>query len=165
MGEITATSVVSDSSPIISFARAKKLHIIQEVYGKIAIPPEVYNEIVVKGKDRPGAEEVKKATWIGIQKLKNQAESERLKEKYGAGESEAIVLAQELRATLLVDEGIVIKEARERGLKITTTHLTLEVAKKRGLITSVKKELNELIATGFRTKPELIKKTLQKVGE
>ena len=35
MGKITTIFVVSDSSPIISFARAKKFHIIRKVYGKI----------------------------------------------------------------------------------------------------------------------------------
>lgn len=159
------TPIVSDSSPIISFARAKKLHLIQSVYEKIIIPPEVYNEIVVKGKNKPGDEEIKKASWISIQKPKNQNKVEKLKEKFGSGESEAIVLAEELKAILLVDEWGVIKEARKRGLKITSTHLTLERAKDKSFIRCVKKELDELIACGFRTTPELIKETLQNVGE
>lgn len=157
--------IVSDSSPIISFARVKKLHIIQGVYENVVIPSEVYNEIVIRGKGKPGAEEVKKATWISLQKLKNKAEVERLKERFGRGESEAIVLAEELKATLLVDEIAVIKEARSRELKITSTHLILEKAKKMGIIKSVREELDNLIKSGFRTTPELIRDSLYKVGE
>ncbi len=157
--------IVADSSPIISFARAKKLHLIHGVYDSVIIPPGVYDEIVVNGKGKPGAEEVKKATWITLHKIKNQDEVENLKEKFGLGESEGIVLAQELEAILLADEWAVIKEARKRGIEIASTHLVLVEAKRKNLIKSVKVELDELIATGFRTTPLLIKKVLQKAGE
>ena len=157
--------IVSDSSPIISFARAKKVHLVKNVCGGLIIPQEVYNEIVVKGEGKPGAEEIKNAKWVSLQKPKNRLEVEELKERLGPGESEAIVLAQELKAILLADEWSTIKEARGRGIEIISTHLILIEAKKKGFIKSVKEELNELIATGFRTTSELIKKTLQKVGE
>lgn len=157
--------VVSDSGPLISFARAGKLQIVQDVYGKIIIPPEVYNEVVVRGKGKPGAKEVENAAWISVEKPKNQTEVESLNKKLHLGESEAIVLAKELSATLLVDEKAIIHEARKQKIKITSTHLTLELAKKRGLIKSVKQELNELIAAGFRTTEKLIQNSLKKVGE
>lgn len=157
--------LVSDSGPLISFGRADKLYIVKNVYGEIIIPPEVDDEIVIRGKGKPGAEEVKGAAWISVQKPKNQNEVVRLKKKFHLGESEAVVLAKELNATLLADEWVVIKEARRRGIEITSTHLTLEVAKTRGLIKNLKKELEELISTGFRTTEELIKSSLQKVGE
>ncbi len=66
---------------------------------------------------------------------------------------------------LLADEAIVIQEARRRGLKITSTHLILEEAKRRNFIKSVKTELDGLIASGFRTTPELIRETLRRAGE
>jgi predicted nucleic acid-binding protein len=157
--------IVSDSSPIISFSRAKKVYLIQGIYPEIIIPPAVFDEIVIKGKGKPGSEEIKNATWVKTQKPKNENEIEKLKERFGPGEAEALVLAEELKAVLLVDEAIIIQEARRRRLKITSTHLILEKAKDKGLIKSVKKELDELIASGFRTSPELIKDTLQKVGE
>ena len=156
---------VSDSSPVISFARAKKLHLIQKVCNEIIIPPAVYDEIVVRGKDKPGAAEIKKASWISVQKPKNQIEVEKLGRQFDWGESEAIILAEELKAILLADEGIIIKEARRRSLQIISTHLILVEAKRKNLIKSVKKELDELIASGFRTTSELIKETLQKAGE
>lgn len=156
---------VSDSSPIISFARARKLHLIREIYNSIIVPPAVFDEIVVKGKDKPGSEEIRKASWIEVRSPKNQKKVERLKEEFGAGESEAVVLSEEIKAVLLADEWRVIKEARRRGLRITRTLLTLEKAKRKGLIESVKKEIDDLIASGFRTTPALIKDALQKVGE
>lgn len=157
--------MVADSSPLISFARAKKLRILQDICHSMIIPPAVYEEIVIKGKGKPGAEEIREAAWISVQRPKDQAEVARLNEAFGAGESEAVVLAREIKAILLVDEGSVIREARKRGLRVVSSHLILEEAKRENLIKSVKKELDELIASGFRTTPALIKETLQKVGE
>lgn len=156
---------MADSSPLISFARASKLRILRDICRSIIIPPAVYQEIVIKGKGKPGSEEIREATWINVQTPKNKTEVATLQEIFGAGESEAIVLAEELKAVLLVDEGHVIREARKRGLSITSSHLILEEAKRKNLIKSVKKELDELVASGFRTTPELIKETLRKVGE
>lgn len=157
--------IVADSGPLISIARANKLHIIQKVYGKVIIPESVYHEITVKGKDKPGAQEIKKATWITVKKPQSRPHVDILQSRFGAGESEAIVLAEELGAILLVDEKAVIKEARKRGLKISSTHLLLEEAKRMGIIESVRQELDELIASGFRTTTELRRNSLKKVGE
>lgn len=78
----------------------------------------------------------------------------------GAGESEAIALARELDACLLADEGRVIAQARRYGIKIKSTLLMLLVAKEQGLISSVKAELDELIASGFRCSEPLYRKIL-----
>jgi predicted nucleic acid-binding protein len=63
--------IVADSSPLISFARAGKLHIIHMVYSKIIFPSAVYEEIVINGKGKPGAEEIRLAGWIKIEKPMN----------------------------------------------------------------------------------------------
>lgn len=157
--------IVADSSPLISFARAKKLHLLQKVCNEIIIPSAVYDEVVVKGKGKPGAEEIKKAPWISLRKPKNRIEVEKLQRQFDWGESEAIILAEELKAILLADERIIIKEARRRGLLSMSTHLILIEAKRKNLIKSVRKELDDLIASGFRTTSELIRETLQKAGE
>jgi predicted nucleic acid-binding protein len=57
---------------------------------------------------------------------------------------------------LLVDEAIVIQEARRRGVKLTSTLLVLETAKMKNLIKSIKVEVDKLIASGFRARSELI---------
>lgn len=157
--------IVSDSGPLISMARARKLNLIQKVCRQIIIPESVYREIVIQGKGKPGAREIENASWINVKKAQSLKKVEILKNRFGSGESEAVVLAEETGAILLVDEKFVIKEARKRGLKIYSTHLLLEEAKRIGLIESVKKELDELIEAGFRTTPELIENTLKKSGE
>jgi uncharacterized protein len=59
--------VVSDSSPLITLARAKQLNLLREFYGQVTIPREVHNEVIIAGAGLPGAEEVRAASWIQVQ--------------------------------------------------------------------------------------------------
>jgi len=47
--------VVSNSSCLIGLSRIKKLNLLEELFGKVFVSQEVYNDIVIKGKSRPGA--------------------------------------------------------------------------------------------------------------
>jgi len=50
--------VVSNSGPLISLARIGALGLLKDYFGEIFVPHEVYNEVCVRGKGKPGAEEV-----------------------------------------------------------------------------------------------------------
>jgi predicted nucleic acid-binding protein len=52
--------------------------------------------------------------------------------KLGAGEREAIALAEELKAGLLLDDGKARREARRRGLAVTGTLAVLAAAAENG---------------------------------
>jgi len=140
-----AVLIVADSGPIISLARIHQLQLIPGIFQNIVLPSTVYEEIVIKGKGKPGELEIKDASWINVQKPENQVEVRELRKQFDAGESEAIILAEELKATLLADEWIVLKEARNRGLNVFSTQLILVEAKKMGLIKSVKEEIDKLL--------------------
>lgn len=50
--------IVADSSPLISFSRAGRLGLLQKLYGRVTVPLAVYEEVVVKGMGKPGAQDV-----------------------------------------------------------------------------------------------------------
>jgi predicted nucleic acid-binding protein len=50
--------VIADSSVLINFAIINELRLLNHYFKKIFIPQEVYDEIVVKGKGKPGCQEV-----------------------------------------------------------------------------------------------------------
>lgn len=154
--------VVADSSPIISCARAGKLHLIKDAYSSIIIPPAVYREIVIDGSGRPGYSELKNSisVWIEVKEPSDKGVVSVLKRRFGDGESEAIALAEELGLSLLVDEIRAMNEAKRRGIRILSTLIMLLEAKKIGLISSVKSELDELIASGFRCSAALYEEIL-----
>ena len=149
---------VSDSSPLIALAKIGKLDILKELFGEIVIPEAVWYEVAVKGKGKPGAEDVRKAEWIKIREVEDRLSVEVLKSEIEVGEAEAIVLAKELNADLLIiDENIPRVIAESIGLRVAGSLAIIYIAKKRGLI---KEDLDdifrELKAKGIRFSDNVI---------
>ena len=130
--------IVADSGPIISFARAGRLDLLKQVTTELIIPDAVFDEIVVSGDDRPGAEEVKQGLWIKPVTVQERSLLENLPGKLSRGESEAIVLAKELGAHLLVDELEARKEASRLGINYFGSLRIIKEAKDRGVIAKAK---------------------------
>jgi uncharacterized protein len=139
--------IVADSGPIISFARAGRLDLLKQVTTELIIPDAVFEEIVVSGDDRPGAEEVKHGLWIKRATLQDRSLLESMPGKLSPGESEAIVLAKELSARLLVDELEARKEASRLGINYFGSLRIIKEAKDRGVISKAKTVLADLIAS------------------
>lgn len=94
-------NVVANSSPIISCARADKLHLIKDLYSKLTIQPAVYREIVIE--EKLGYSELRGSisVWIEVKEPYDKGIVSILKRRFGDGESEAIALAKELGFFLL----------------------------------------------------------------
>jgi predicted nucleic acid-binding protein len=56
--------IVSNSTPLIALSRIGRLDVLRDLFEEIMVPAEVYDELVVKGKDRPGSEVISAAGWI-----------------------------------------------------------------------------------------------------
>ena len=94
-------AIVSDSGPIMSFARADLLSLLEQVVGELIIPDEVYDEIVIHGTGRAGSILL---PWIKRVSLRDQTTVAHISEKLHAGERAAIALAKEVDASLWVDD-------------------------------------------------------------
>ena len=60
-------AAIADSGPLICLARINQLELSSRLFSKILVPPEVWNEVTVRGKDYPGAQQVSQATWLTLQ--------------------------------------------------------------------------------------------------
>jgi predicted nucleic acid-binding protein len=158
-------TIVSNSSPLIAFARAQELELLHKTLKEIVIPEAVYQEVVVKGRGKPGAEEVSKARWIRVQLVSDRNRVQNLPKQLELGEAEAIILAEELRAALILDDPRGRAEAKKRDVKLLSSLNILLEAKTRGIIPSVKESLDKLIASGFRLSKTLYTQVLQVAGE
>lgn len=120
--------VVSDASPLINLARVEQFEHLATVYGQVIITRAVYDEVVVRGQGREGSAEVQNASWIDIYEPQDDLAVRSLAAELGRGEASAIILAQELRARLLLIDEIrgrrvaqqdESKNMKKRGSQVT----------------------------------------------
>jgi len=157
--------IVSDSGPIISFARAGHLKLLRQLFQEIVIPEAVYKEIAVIGSGRAGAKEVIDEGWIRTRKIKNRLKIKQLPATLGLGEREAIVLAQELDGILLIDDRKARELAEENGVSCFGSLRVLKEAKDKKLIESIKHIGDELREKGLRIDNSLYQRFLQEMEE
>ena len=135
--------VVSNTTPIISLLKIDKLEIIKNLYGEIFIPQEVFYEIEA-GKNKAFYTDLSKIDWIKIEKINNKKSLSYFLD-LDKGEAEAIVLATEKEADLIIlDESLGRFHAKHTGLKVTGTIGILLKAKQLGYINKIKPLLLEL---------------------
>ncbi|MEM1214093.1 MAG: DUF3368 domain-containing protein [Bacteroidota bacterium] len=105
--------------------------------------------------------------WLKTKGIENRKRYHLLLQKLDPGEAEAIVLAQELNADLLlIDERKGRQIAKESGLRITGLIGVLLESKRRGEIEKVKPLIRKLREQlGFRISESLYNKTLKLAGE
>jgi predicted nucleic acid-binding protein len=160
-------SIVSNASPLINLARIGKLDLLRQLYGEVTIPSAVWQEVVVEGAGQPGADDLKAATWIKTQAVTNRELVRALQQELDAGEAEAIALALEIGAELLLmDERLGRETAHHLGLRYTGLIGILVEARHKDLVGAVKPELDALRdLAGFRVSDALYTRVLQDAGE
>ncbi|NBD36409.1 MAG: DUF3368 domain-containing protein [Chloroflexi bacterium] len=158
--------VVADAGPLIALARIGRFDLLRLLYGQLHIPLAVRDEVVASGRGRPGAAEVSTAAWIHTVEVRDVTAIQLLGERLDAGESEAIVLAIQLAADLLlIDEARGRRVAEARGLKKVGAIGALIAAKKQGLVPEVTPLLDALRAAGFRMDEDLYRTGRMLAGE
>ena len=95
--------VIADSSCLIALAKIDRLNILKLLFNLIYVSRAVYDEVVVQGKGRPGSVVVN-ADWIKVCSIRNSFAVNVLSDSLGLGESEAIVLTNELNADIKATE-------------------------------------------------------------
>lgn len=159
--------VVSDASPLISLTAVRHLGLLPLLYGEVLVPPAVYHEVVSSPPDAVGASEVGAARWIQVREVEDRPLVEALSVNLDAGEAEAIALAVETGADLLlVDERRARAIARRLGQRVIGVLGVVLEAKVKGLLPEVRPVLEELSASaGFRISATLYARVLEAAGE
>lgn len=131
--------VISDTTPLISLMKIGRLNLLEKLYGKVFIPAAVYNELIVNKRFPEEAEEIKKCTFLEVQSVSDKNQVDALQERtgLGLGESEAIILAENMKARLLMmDEVQGRAVAKEQGLSVIGVVGIISVAYQTRLLTS-----------------------------
>ena len=160
-------SIVNNSSVLINLSRIGKLDLLHQLYGELIVPEAVWKEVVVEGEGQAGADAIKRASWITMLNVTNKELVQALQQDLDSGESEAIALALEIKAELLLmDEHMGRQTARYFGLHYTGLIGILIEAKHKRIIRAVKPILTALRdIAGFHVSNALYLRVLQDEGE
>lgn len=159
--------VVCNTSPLINLAWVGQINLIHQLFGEILIPPAVWDEVVIHGKGQPGCQEVQEAKWIIVKKPANQTLIQSFQQSLDIGESEAIALAVEEKANLLImDEKRGRETANFMGIKTIGLVGILVIAKQKKQVDSIKPIFDDLRSkAGFYLDKNLYHKILNDLGE
>jgi hypothetical protein len=162
--------VVCDATPLIYLAKIGRFDLLHQLHEQVLIPPAVWQEVAVQGASFPEGSAVNRAAadgWLRVEKPKGQlAATAKEREDLDPGEEEAIQLAIERSALLVIDEAHGREVALRLHVKITGTIGLLIRSKMEGFVLSLRAELDRLRAeTTFRLSSDVYNEALRAVGE
>jgi predicted nucleic acid-binding protein len=153
--------IVADTSPINYLILLNHDALLPRFYEQVVIPPAVHGEL-----QHPQTPPVVRAwvahppSWFEVRQPQQRLEATQFP-LLGAGEREAIALAQELQVPLLLmDDPEGREEATRRALRTTGTLGVLEQAAIEGLLDLPSVLTRLLTTTSFRARAELIQDLL-----
>ena len=154
--------VVSNTSPVLNLARVGRLSLLQSLYGEVSIPEAVERELrayLTSATAEP--------SWLIVRPIEDLRAAALLRGDLDPGEAEAIVLALEAGAEmLLIDERLGRRTAARLGVRHTGLLGVLVEAKTAGLLEAVAPVLRELTEeAGFWVRRDLRASVLELVGE
>jgi predicted nucleic acid-binding protein len=151
--------VISNNSPIRYLVLLDCIHLLPALFSRVTIPTEVEAEL-----QRPRTPAVVRAwiahppAWLDIRQVSGTPDAHL--RPLDSGEQEAILLAQELHADLvLLDDKEARKAATRGALRVMGTLGVLEQAAIHGLI-DLQEVCARLLTTNFRVKDYIIQDAL-----
>lgn len=152
-----AVIVVSDTSVLMNLAAIGQLHLLRLMFVEVIIPEAVRKEMLAGGQTAPGFSEVAGGKWIQSRAVENRELVSALTGELDAGEAEAIALAKELNAALLIDERRGAAVADRLGIFHTGLIGVLLRAKRDGHVPAVRPLLEQSTKdTSFRMSDAVI---------
>lgn len=151
--------VVSDTSAITPLIQIGRADLLPGLYTGVIIPEAVAREMGRNHPTLPG--------FIKTVTVANASLVAKFSAELDLGEAEAIALMIEGKGDLLLmDERAGRRLARREGVPLIGLLGVLTEAKQRGLLNSLRKEIDQLeTIAGFRISAELKKRVLQSTGE
>lgn len=116
--------VISDTTPIITLSKIKRLDLLQKLFKNILIPQAVYSELTSNVQFQNEADAINDAKYIQVVDVYDVKAVELLRRATGLdlGESEAIIFTDNCKAELLlIDEVKGRKVAKQMGLSVMGT--------------------------------------------
>jgi predicted nucleic acid-binding protein len=141
--------VVSNTSPLLYLHQLGSIDLLPALYAEVLVPMSVVDELSAgraAGHDVPNVTALPWASVVSSPTLALLA----LATDLGRGEAEAIAIAHERNALLILDDGLARRHARLIGVNLTGTLGVLLKAKAAGHIPQLAPLVARLTELGFR---------------
>jgi predicted nucleic acid-binding protein len=158
--------IVCNTSPLILLAKIGRLEIMIRLYRETMIPKAVEDELGAKpGKENDQVQEFLKEGKLQLRHVSKKI-LDRVPADLGRGEREAIALASQVGADLVILDDLPGRlAARGKGLLVTGTLGVLIEAKERGFIPFLRPEIDRLIEAGMWISEIFYHRLLKEYGE
>lgn len=164
--------VVVDSTVLIYLSKINCLNLLNKLFDRVIIPRSVYEEAVIKGK-KEGYDDSKYIDRLCCNVIEIKDLNERLikrskniqnLESLGKGESDGLVIAENMEIRFLSDDHAARKTAKSLGINIGgTIYIGLKALKKDTYTyTEFTEYLDSLIENDYRISISLYKKIKEK---
>lgn len=141
--------VVADSNTLIGLAKVEVLFLLPMLFGEVHITPSVYHEVVVEGAGRPGADEVREATWLSVTAPGIPA-NPTLQAIPTSTDRDVLALAHQLPADwLITDDRVLVRNAGVLGVATLHTVDVVRLGKMAGHVPSCRDIMDRMLANGF----------------
>jgi len=149
--------VVSDTGPLIALAKVDQLGILPALFGEVCIPLAVHRELFVKqGPESIRLEQAQESFLRLVPSSPVSPEVAKATARLDPGERQAVALAFDQRALLLIDDQMGRRVARTLGLIVTGTADVLIRAKEAGHLHVVGPVLTEMRDRGYWLSDEIL---------
>lgn len=155
--------VVADASPLVALATCDCLEVLDKLFGEVKVSDSVYEEVIVQNK-------------LGSDRLKNYLQGKVINAELASlviegssldrGELSSMVLYKKLQADyLLIDEKLGRRIAKLNNIKVIGSLGILIEAKRKGIIPSIKPQIETLRASTIYFSSTLLDHALKMASE
>lgn len=159
------STAVINASPLIFLSRSGHLDLLHRFYPRILVPAPVFQELMARGESDPTVTAVRTSPWLELH------ETERLPDNVlawglGAGESAVLALALQFPGSeAILDDLLGRRCATSLGIPVRGTLGLILLAKQKGVVSSARPIINDLLRGGMFLERRIIDNALRRVGE
>lgn len=159
--------IVADTGPLIALSIMDLLPVLTHLFDRVMVPNAVVDECL-NDLSKPQAAKINEALTNNLlvrEKIVDSTYCALLEELLDSGEAEAITLAVQHNAIVLLDEKSGRNIAKREGLKVVGSLFILIKAKQNGTIKSAAAALEKLKQHGYYLSDSLVHKVLEACSE